>query len=715
MEQSIDSPTGPSSPAPTAGPPKRKHRPGLHRTQIACQRCRARKNKCDGKIPVCSTCKKAGTPCTVVDRLTYRQYPRGHVEDLESQIIDLREENERLKSELLLLKQSGNTTPLSQDPVSEVSRNVISEPDLALNIARLSLEGSSEKKYVGESSGVHFGNIVQALLPLTDYKRAPSSGRFPLRVERPSSRSSPAMSDCGAFHPKLVPSFEMANMLQEAYFEHRWASFPLLHRPTFMEKHFSHVMQHGMGANHASLFLVYMVFALGAIDLQRKRGDLKGVHLEFFNTATSMFMVGLMAEDNLETIQGLLLMTIFAINEPQSINAWMLNGMAVRFAIDLGLHRKSYCSTRSLLRSEMKKRVFWSAYVLDRNISVALGRPFSIQDREIDVELPLQLTDQQLLEDAPPQETFTPTIFDMSTFNHIIKLRQIHSKILRKFYPVNALEQDGTQFQESRDQIRAELEQWMISTPRYISPTTATFQSFEWFQIAYNHALILLYRPSPACPQPTLQALQTCADSSINHITGYLALYSKNKITYTWIALHSVFMASVTMLYTLVAPEIRRSTTRSVVKSNINSCLSLFEDMGKLWPTAASRCYTVIERLGRTTLGLFGDNASLTSNGNVSQDMSENRFGEIDHEFMEWFGMKDHIGSISDEFLDTAPKLNIPAEAGSPMTSHPALQYQTFDGMINMEGLFDLGFDMSLPLMTDVCGTEDAFAQGYSN
>ncbi|KAF1346520.1 hypothetical protein BDV97DRAFT_269845, partial [Delphinella strobiligena] len=61
------------------------------RVQIACERCRARKNKCDGKSPKCSICEKAGTPCVVVDRTTYRQYPRGHVEDLENEV-------ERLKA-----------------------------------------------------------------------------------------------------------------------------------------------------------------------------------------------------------------------------------------------------------------------------------------------------------------------------------------------------------------------------------------------------------------------------------------------------------------------------------------------------------------------------------------------------------------------------------------------------------------------------------------
>lgn len=127
---------------------------------------------------------------------------------------------------------------------------------------------------------------------------------------------------------------------------------------------------------------------------------------------------------------------------------------------------------------------------------------------------------------------------------------------------------------------------------------------------------------------------------------------------------------------------------------------------GKLWPAAASRSYAVIERLGRTTLSLFHDTSAL--NGEKTSQGPGNRFGEIDQEYMEWFGMKDHIGTMSDEFPTSLPQDNIAAEANQ-ITSPPIFQDQAFNGMMDMEGLFDLGFDMSLPLMTDVCGTEDGF------
>jgi hypothetical protein len=55
-----------------------------------------------------------------------------------------------------------------------------------------------------------------------------------------------------------------------------------------------------------------------------------------------------------------------------------------KYTKDLGLHRKSQ-KRRSPLEYEMCKRVFWTCYCLDRQVSIILGRPFAIADRDIDV------------------------------------------------------------------------------------------------------------------------------------------------------------------------------------------------------------------------------------------------------------------------------------------------------------------------------------------
>lgn len=60
----------------------------------------------------------------------------------------------------------------------------------------------------------------------------------------------------------------------------------------------------------------------------------------------------------------------------------------MRLCIDLGLHRRLPTLTKtSPAEAEMQRRVFWSCYCLDRQISIILGRPFAISDRDIDVEV----------------------------------------------------------------------------------------------------------------------------------------------------------------------------------------------------------------------------------------------------------------------------------------------------------------------------------------
>ncbi len=66
----------------------------------------------------------------------------------------------------------------------------------------------------------------------------------------------------------------------------------------------------------------------------------------------------------------------------------------------LGIHRKrfsqSFGSTSSLVEVEMRKRVFWSAYTLDKYLSVILGRPRVFRDEDIDQHFPERLNDADL-------------------------------------------------------------------------------------------------------------------------------------------------------------------------------------------------------------------------------------------------------------------------------------------------------------------------------
>lgn len=64
-------------------------------------------------------------------------------------------------------------------------------------------------------------------------------------------------------------------------------------------------------------------------------------------------------------------------------------GLAMKMSIELGLHRKR--RTREIsLQSELNKRLFWSCYSWDRELSIVMGRPPSISDHDIDAEVGTQ-------------------------------------------------------------------------------------------------------------------------------------------------------------------------------------------------------------------------------------------------------------------------------------------------------------------------------------
>ncbi|CAH00229.1 DNA-binding transcription factor CAT8 [Kluyveromyces lactis] len=67
-----------------------------YRVAQACDRCRAKKIRCDGKRPQCTQCAAVGFECKISDKLSRRAFPRGYTETLEERVRELEAENRRL-------------------------------------------------------------------------------------------------------------------------------------------------------------------------------------------------------------------------------------------------------------------------------------------------------------------------------------------------------------------------------------------------------------------------------------------------------------------------------------------------------------------------------------------------------------------------------------------------------------------------------------------
>jgi len=93
----------------------------------------------------------------------------------------------------------------------------------------------------------------------------------------------------------------------------------------------------------------------------------------------------------LDHARALVLITL-ALNEMNLKSAaWSWLGNAVRVAQDLGLH--SECGAWPFVEGEMRRRTWWTLYILDRTLALELGRPTLIDDADCDVSLPASVDD----------------------------------------------------------------------------------------------------------------------------------------------------------------------------------------------------------------------------------------------------------------------------------------------------------------------------------
>ncbi|KAF7558129.1 hypothetical protein G7Z17_g144 [Cylindrodendrum hubeiense] len=617
-----ESPPTPSDPAetltPGAGRPRPTHRRGLKRNSAACQRCRRRKQKCDGNLPTCGPCSVVRASCVPSERLIVRVDPNCECERLRSQVRELQEQLATLQAH-----QNTQSTFLGQvdsdGPETEALTSLIGQPSQLV-----SAPVDARRGFSPELEGFYRGRMLLPTFPETNTADTPNSCFLssPWHLWNGLAEASPPSDHVPNSIPLSLHDYSLE--LVDVFFARRWPQFPVLHRPTFME---SHYLPFSEGETHDKLssFQVNMVLAIGASEQARAKTKSQLSHHHFFQAAVQD-LGSVMGASDIDCIQCLLLLCIFGSNEPQLVNLWYTVGLALRLAVGIDLHRHETVATKSLVEAEMCKRLFWSVYTMDRSISIAMGRPLGIQDADITIPLPLSISDDRL--SNPEEPSFiSPSSNgkDLSTFLHVIRLRRINADIYKALHSAGETNIEGCSLEAIRQEYYSRLSDWLFSAPRYLAPTSM-YQMTEWFQIAYHQAILNLYRPSHASPVATIEAIRLCADSSISLITCYSALYAKNKVTYTFVALNSLFMAAVTMLYSLRASfTLRQELTKEVAESNIRSCTSLLRDISN-GRAVGQRSAQVVTRLGNATLAIF-DTAPTLGN-------------EVDTEFMSWFGVK---------------------------------------------------------------------------
>ncbi|OAL30821.1 hypothetical protein AYO22_01441 [Fonsecaea multimorphosa] len=198
-------------------------------------------------------------------------------------------------------------------------------------------------------------------------------------------------------------------------------------------------------------------------------------------------------------IQVTLLILQYASVNPRLGNVWILSGLAMRDCLELGFHRE-VADVSDPLTADLRRRIFWTAYYMDRSICAALRRPFSIPDLAISAQFMSILPDRcitsvGLVEDGSPPAKGLALRW--------IQYRQLQSHIIEVHFqgrPLNA----GQDWEE-----------WLaVSEQRLLQWYHSDLPHDGWTEFVFFHGLVMLHRPSPRIPFPNTTSLSAAFEAA---------------------------------------------------------------------------------------------------------------------------------------------------------------------------------------------------------
>ncbi|KAF9891423.1 hypothetical protein FE257_004279 [Aspergillus nanangensis] len=208
--------------------------------------------------------------------------------------------------------------------------------------------------------------------------------------------------------------------------------------------------------------------------------------------------------------------------------AWKMLSHAVRLGQDMGLHRSPCKFHLPEAQQSTRRRIWWCLYVMDRLLSMNLGRPLAIEDADCDVEMPV------------PAEGITPGFIAM------IRLCQIIGAVLRVSNSVGnaARWRDPANYPELRatvDEFGLQLSRWereeLANSRSNGSDPDDKQDSIESNVLRSTHisTLILLFRPLMSNPHResplgTEVAMRRCLEASTSCIHGVYMYYSADAL-----------------------------------------------------------------------------------------------------------------------------------------------------------------------------------------
>ncbi|KAF3393410.1 hypothetical protein DPV78_009517 [Talaromyces pinophilus] len=511
------SPFNASQPGQAAQDEERDGDPKRRRIARACDMCRKKKIKCDGKMPKCSHCINYKTECIFTQVEKKRNPPKGakYIEGLENRmrrlegllkmagIADSETDIPSIERRLQQAQQSQHndlnsfsaataaarssienagksrtgslhsTPPQDSNSSPRVTDSPVSQEDKEHEVEALSdmmcslvTNNCGETRYIGSSSGfsifsprgiqwvnektgdTSFHDMIQAAYVDDNkwlyWKPEIFSDIFARRVFKP------------------LPPKEEAMSLFRDYFDNLNCLLPLFHEPTFMhlvERQYSRDPYEGSGWWASINIVLALSHRLRVMSHLVPQEEDKKAWL-YLKNAMGVLTELTMRNTDLLSVQALLGMSLFLQGTPNPQPSFFLVAAAIRLSHSIGLHKRGSLFNLNPVEVEQRKRVFWIAYMLDKDICLRSGRPPVQDDDDMNVELPSEI--------PPDNVGIIPLVASEGKFNIfkvMCRFAIIQSRVYKRLYSTKAAKQSDGEILNTIGELDKELEEWKDSIP----------------------------------------------------------------------------------------------------------------------------------------------------------------------------------------------------------------------------------------------------------
>jgi hypothetical protein len=330
--------------------------------------------------------------------------------------------------------------------------------------------------------------------------------------------------------------------------------------------------------------------------------------VEFFAERAKSILETELDSPCVATIQAMVILSSHEIGNGKDARGWLYSGSALRLAFDLALNldMSSYVSAGiiSAADADLRRTVFWTAYIVDHQLGFHLGRPFRTSMEDVTVEKPRQKAGSRGHCGWTPCEPSSSASHDSGLLDikdaisqQLVSLCELMGPCGYILYGTSSISKEILQALNAK--IVAELHKWKATLPPILQidldDVTSPYPPHVLLlHMQYHQNIIYAHRPwiskSQLQPQPPrgpgyTHAREMCIQSAIA-ISKILNMY-ESRYTLRRINVQAVSITSSAILFLLFAAVSNYpSHSQGNISLYLTTCFRALDEFTLSWKSA---------------------------------------------------------------------------------------------------------------------------------